>query len=68
VSESRRPVNLTSLLDAETATGGAFSRAILDTLTGNPPLKDLELVETNEEIWIERKRTGEVLVRAEKVL
>lgn len=67
MSESRRPVNLKSLIDAESATGGEFSRAILETITGSPPLKDLEMVETDEEIWIERKRTGDVLIRARKV-
>ena len=63
MSESRRPVNLSSLLDADSSTGGKFSRAILDAMTGNPPLKELEMVETELEIWIEVKRTGAVLVR-----
>lgn len=66
MSESRCPVNIKSLLAADVATDGGMNRAILDTLTSSPPLKDLEMVETEEEIWIEHKRGG-VLVRARKV-
>lgn len=67
MSESRRPVTLDSLLDAAAATSGEFSGAVREALTGNPPLRYLEMVETEGEIWIEVKRTGAVLVRGEKV-